>query len=57
MGLKIQAYCNDPKREFQDKADILSLLQNNANIDYNRIKKWADMFNQWSAIEEIKSKL
>ncbi|MBI2646681.1 MAG: hypothetical protein HYW85_06625, partial [Deltaproteobacteria bacterium] len=27
IGLKIQAYNNDPKREFQDKADILSLIE------------------------------
>ena len=29
IGLKIQAYKKDPSREFQDKADILSLLRQN----------------------------
>jgi DNA repair ATPase RecN len=57
IALKIQAYVNDPKREFQDKADILALLQNNPNANYDIIKKYADLFEQWSAIEDIKTKL
>lgn len=57
IGLKIQAYVNDPKREFQDKADILSLLQNNSGADYTKIKEYADLFDQWHAIEEIRGKL
>lgn len=57
IGLKIQAYVNDPKRIFQDKADILALLQNNPNANYKVIKDYADIFDQWPAIEEIKEKL
>ncbi len=57
IALKIQAYVNDPKREFQDKADILALLQNNPDADYGIIKAYADMFGQWSAVEDIKNKL
>ena len=57
VALKIQAYVNDPKREFQDKADILALFQNNSDINFDKIKEYADMFNEWANIEEIKSKL
>lgn len=32
IGLKIQAYKNDPDRELQDKADIQFLL-NNTSVD------------------------
>jgi len=57
IGLKIQAYKNDPKREFQDKADIQSLLENVQNLDFNLIKKYADLFNEWSFITELRKKL
>ena len=57
IGLKIQAYVNDPKREYQDKADILALLQNNTEVNYDIIKKYADIFKQWPAIEELISKI
>lgn len=57
IGLKIQAYSNDPKREFQDKADIQALMEKNANLDYNLIRSYADLFDQWGFIEMIKARL
>lgn len=57
IGLKIQAYTNDSSREFQDKADIQFLIESIDNMDWDRIKSYADLFNQWEAINEIKNKI
>lgn len=56
VGLKIQAYKNDPSREFQDKADIQFLLTTQKDLDYSLIKKYADLFNEWEVICEIRAK-
>ena len=57
IGLKIQAFSNDITREFQDKADIQFLIENYSNLDWNKIKTYADLFSKWSEIEEIKNKI
>jgi len=57
IGLKIQAYKNDSKREFQDKADIQALLEQNSNLDFTLIKKYADMFGEWAFVSELRSKI
>ena len=54
IGLKIQAYCNDRRRELQDKADIQFLIHRYPNLDWKRIKFYADAFDQWSEIEKLK---
>jgi hypothetical protein len=54
IGLKIQAYKNDKSREFQDKADIQFLISSMDNLDWNLIKKYADLFDEWEVISEIK---
>jgi len=56
IGLKIQAYINDPVRELQDKADIQFLIQNVESLNWSRIWEYADLFNQRSALDEIKKK-
>lgn len=53
IGLKIQAYKNDPSREFQDKADIQNLIHANKDLDFKKIKEYADLFNEWIEIEKI----
>ncbi len=55
IGLKIQAYKNDPSRELQDKADIQRLLKIK-NLEMSLIKKYADVFGEWQMIEELKRK-
>jgi len=57
IGLKIQAYVNDPSRELQDKADIQFLMEAVEDLDWEKIKSYADLFNQWEALNEIKSKI
>lgn len=58
IGLKIQAYATNSKREFKEKADIQALIEKNfANIDWSRIKQYADLFNKWDEILTIKLKV
>lgn len=57
IGLKIQAYMNDSSRELQDKADIQFLIENVEAMDWNRIKSYADLFDQWEVINDIKNKV
>jgi hypothetical protein len=54
IGLKIQAYKNDPSRTLQDKADIQALLKN-ANLNLTQVKEYADLFNAWDEIMELKN--
>ncbi len=56
IGLKIQAYKNDSNREFQDKADIQSVIQRYPNLDWNKIKEYADLFGEWGFIDSLKRK-
>lgn len=53
IGLKIQAYKNDPSRALQDKADIQELLKSKTNYDISKIKSYADLFNAWEEIKEL----
>lgn len=57
IGLKIQAYKNDITREFQDKADIQFLISSQEKLDWKLIKKYADLFDEWEVIDEIKTKV
>jgi len=57
IGLKIQAYKNNPKREHQDKADIQSLIEIKNNLNWEEIKQYADLFGAWDEILDIKKKL
>ena len=52
IGLKIQAYKNDPSRKLQDLADIQDLLKI-PGVNLNKIKEYADLFNEWIEIERL----
>lgn len=54
IGLKIQAYVNDKKRAFQDKADIQNLIEKHQSIDWNKIKQYAEIFGEWNTLQEIR---
>lgn len=53
IGLKIQAYKNDPSRELQDKADIQKLLEI-TSVDLALIRKYADLFGEWDVIQSLR---
>ena len=56
IGLKIQAYKNDPTREFQDKADIQSLIvKHGSTLDWKEIKTYADLFQEMPFLEKLRS--
>ncbi len=57
IGLKIQAFKGDKRREFVDKNDILVLMRLLPNLDYAVIKKYADIFGAWDEIEDLKKRL
>jgi len=54
IGLKIQAYKNNPKRELRDKADIAAIMEKNRKMDWDLIKSYADIFSEWSTIEDLR---
>ena len=54
IGLKIQAYMNDPRRELQDRADIQRLIEVSPSLDWARIRQYADLYSQWPAVEDLR---
>lgn len=56
IGLKVQSYVNDPRRELKDQADIESLVRSGATIDWEKVKRHADLFDQWTIVEAIKTR-
>jgi hypothetical protein len=54
IGLKIQAFTGDRSREYIDKGDILTLIRLLPEMDFNKIKEYADIFNVWNEILELK---
>jgi len=57
IGLKIQGFVGDRSREFRDKGDILTILKNVQILDFKRIKEYADIFNVWPEIEDLKKRI
>jgi Nucleotidyl transferase AbiEii toxin, Type IV TA system len=49
IGLKIQSFATNRKREHRDKADIQALLKVN-KVDQRKIKQYADTFDVWNEI-------
>ena len=57
IGLKIQAYKNDRSREFQDKADIQSLIQQHGEtLKWDEIRTYADLFGEMPFIETLRGR-
>ena len=58
IGLKIQAFSTNSKREFKEKADIQALIELHfSSLDWAKIKNYADLFSKWDEIEAIKAKV
>ena len=55
IGLKIQAFSNDPSRELKDLNDVQELIRNGKNLDWEMIEKYARMFNVWNKVSLLKS--
>lgn len=52
IGLKIQAFKNDPQRRLQELADIEKLLAIKP-IDLGKVKVYADLFDAWPEIKAL----
>lgn len=56
IGLKIQAYVNNPRRELQDKADIVALIEKHPDLDWSKIREYADLFAEWPALVKLRKR-
>ena len=54
IGLKIQAMVSDKSRKFKDLGDIESICRVKKDLDWERIKMYADLFDSWEIIKEIR---
>jgi hypothetical protein len=57
IGLKIQAFVGDRSREFTDKGDILTIFKNYPTLDLDKVKEYADIFNVWNEISDLKNRI
>jgi hypothetical protein len=55
IGLKVQAYVNDPRRRLHDLADIQALIRTQRNLEWERIRRYADLFGEWSTLQALKN--
>jgi len=44
----------DKSRKFKDLGDIESICRVKKDLDWDRIKKYADIFDSWEIIREIR---
>lgn len=54
IGLKIQAYVNDSRRKLQDQADIVSLVRTVRDLDWERIRRYAELFGEWESVQALR---
>ena len=54
IGLKIQAYVGNPKRRNKELSDIQELIDRCPNLDWAKVKKYADLFGEWTTVNEMK---
>jgi hypothetical protein len=55
IGLKIQAYTNAPSRKSKDLSDIQELIERQPKLDWDKIKLYADHFNEWPTLQSLKN--
>jgi hypothetical protein len=54
IGLKIQCYAGNPKRKNKELSDIQELIDRCENLNWEKIKFYADHFQEWETIEKLK---
>lgn len=57
IGLKIQAFSGNRSREFIDKGDILTIIRNVPDLNFDKIKEYADVFGVWDEICDLKKRI
>lgn len=53
IGLKIQAYRDNPRRFHGDFADIQRLIDANPQLDRKRVEDYARLFDEWERIRPL----
>lgn len=54
IGLKIQAYAGNPRRIHKELSDIGELIDRCDNLNWEKIKFYADFFNEWETLLTLK---
>lgn len=54
IGLKIQCYAGNPKRKSKELSDIQELIERCSDLDWEKIKFYADHFNEWESIRKLR---
>jgi hypothetical protein len=54
IALKIQAYTNEYSRELRDKADIVDIIRIKKDLDWQRVKNYAKLFQKEEELEDLK---
>jgi hypothetical protein len=54
IGLKIQAYAGNSKRQFKELSDIQELGCRHPEVNWEKIKFYADHFQKWEEIQSLK---
>lgn len=57
IGLKIQAYSGNPTRKSKELSDIQELAERLPNLDWEKVKFYADHFDEWPTLELIQKAL
>ena len=58
IGLKVQSSSNDPKRYYQDMADIRLLIESNyEKLDMKIVDEYFTLFNRQNELEKIKKEM
>lgn len=57
IGLKVQAMCNDPSRQVQERADIERLMARyGRELDWQRIEEFYDVFGLTDEAKRLRAK-
>ena len=54
IGLKIQAYAGNPKRTMKELSDIQELIARCPSLNWDKIKVYADHFNEWPRLQALR---
>jgi hypothetical protein len=54
IGLKVQAYFNVPSRKSKDLSDIQELVDRCPDLDWEKIKFYADHFGEWPTLQNLR---
>jgi hypothetical protein len=57
IGLKVQAYSNDPRRRHADLADVQRLIRANPELDLGRVREYFVLFDREKELDDLLGEL